>query len=327
MKLKQLGIRIAKYFFNIFRSYILFNKDRCRFVDYSGMLHQNNSEVKMLSDIAMKCHIIEKGLTMPDMKLGFGIARVVQIIQQCNNYITSHNSVNCQLLHAVGVLKEYLSVHQRAGFQFKNGFEEKINELVGKVNCIETCQLITSQTDYFANKLSSFDLFSASRHSLRHFSNEDINITTLIDAVKLAQNAPSSCNRQQARAYIVDKKEAIEQVLKCQNGHRGFGYLSNKLIVVTASVEEYNGILERNSAYIDGGLFMMNLLYALHFFEIGACTLNANFSSQKEKVMRNSLGVPKSEVFLAVIALGKAPKQFKVALSKRNNVEQILKVI
>jgi hypothetical protein len=71
--------------------------------------------------------------------------------------------------------------------------------------------------------------------------------------------------------YSVSNDTAIEQVLALQNGNRGFGHLAKRVLIVSADLHAFIGPIERNKAFVDGGMFAMSLLYALHRLELGAC--------------------------------------------------------
>ncbi len=47
--------------------------------------------------------------------------------------------------------------------------------------------------------------------------------------------------------------------------------------------------------YIDGGIFLMNLLYALHFKNIAACPLHCALNLFKERKIKKMLGMKRSE--------------------------------
>jgi hypothetical protein len=50
--------------------------------------------------------------------------------------------------------------------------------------------------------------------------------------------------------------------LKLQGGIRGFGHLTNKLIVITSDTAVF--LMMKDQAFIDGGMYAMNVLYGLH---------------------------------------------------------------
>ena len=279
-----------------------------------------DSLVKIESQISMICHIIEKGLTMPNMKLGFGKDNILKLSKMIEIYIEKGFDIKrVQVQHAVSVLLEYIEVHKDLKFQLDEKIISTISKISKRTNIVKasTQHNYTPET-FFADINSSFDKFSSSRHSVRNYEGE-VNIDDIVKAVKLANNTPSSCNRQASRVYIIKDKQTIKQVLECQNGHRGFGELADKLIVLTADMRVYNGLYEKNSVYVDGGMYGMNLLYALHQNKIAACTLNCYLSVEKEIKLRGILDIPESEVFVFILSLGKVPNEFKVAISQRNN--------
>ncbi|HOW51075.1 MAG TPA: nitroreductase family protein [bacterium] len=303
-------------------------RDGRRYAKYSGMIHHENDQVKLIARITMTYHGIEKGLTMPEMRPGFGMEAMNTLITLCDEYLRrEYDATHCQFLHAVGVVEEYRKVHEEKGFTIAQPLLNKIVELTGKVRDVQRAEQIESgAAEYFKETSTPFDNFSGSRHSIRNFSDAEVEVESIKKAISLARNAPSSCNRQSPRAYIIQDKELIGKVLSLQNGNRGFGHLANKLVVVTAEQGVYNSIKERHSAWIDGGMFAMNLLYALHFHRIGACTLNCYFSPSAEDRVRALCGIPRSEVLVVIIALGAVPEKFRIPLSKRLSVDEIMRI-
>lgn len=121
-------------------------------------------------------------------------------------------------------------------------------------------------------------------------------------------------------------KEKISEILTLQGGNRGFGHLADKLIVLTQEQGISHGVYERHQIYVDGGMFAMNLLYALHYKKIVACSLNCNFSMMKERKMRKICNVDSSEMFVMMISCGIAPDNFKIASSKRIPLSNLLTI-
>lgn len=308
--------------------YAYYKEDMVRYIDHSGVRKKLDNKIKVVAAIAMDCHIVEKGLTMPQMKFGYGYDMIHRLIGHCNRYLDrGYDLPQLQLDQAVGVLSEYVDIHKKSNFEIDKVIAHKIETLTSKVRSNEDgAQLSFDAESYFKDTESSFDRFSSSRHSLRHLKGS-VSTQQIIKAVDLAKNAPSSCNRQPSRVYIVEHEEKIKQILEQQQGHRGFGHLADKLLVVTAEIGIYNSVVERNSAYIDGGMFGMNLLYSLHYHRIGACTLNCYFTTHTEQKVRDILGMPQSEVAIFILILGGVPKEFKVACSKRSKVDDIVKTV
>ena len=144
--------------------------------------------------------------------------------------------------------------------------------------------------------------------------------------MRIAQKSPSVCNRQSSKVYIIDNEELKGKILKMQNGNRGFGHLANKIIIVTSNLKAFNGIGERNQSYIDGGMFGMSLLYALHYKGLGTCAVNWAVNSNQDKKIRKELNINLSENILFMVLVGHIPNMFNVAKSTRKNMSDILKV-
>ena len=71
-------------------------------------------------------------------------------------------------------------------------------------------------------------------------------------------------------------------------------------------------------------MYAMNLLYALHAYQIGACALNWRGGGKTDDKLRTLLYIPNNEEIIMVIATGYPPKEFKYVSSTRNDVEESL---
>lgn len=282
----------------------------------------------LIGRIIRKYHVIEKGLTMPDTHLGFGKEVLISLCDTCIQYIKTFEDNEEQLLHAIGVILEYQSFHKVNKYQLDTDIVRKISDLKQLISVpIECSQKTKQKTVYFKDTEACFPLFAASRSSVRNYSSEVVPIEKINNAIEIARSTPSACNRQCWRTYIFTDKCKIEEILVTQGGNRGFGHLTNKLIIVVAEVGVFSGIAERNEAFIDGGMYAMNLLYALHYQKIASCILNCCNNVEKDIKLRILCGIKDSEVFIAMISCGNPPEEFKVANSKRYAVESLNKII
>ncbi len=293
-----------------------------RKVFYLGILNRE----KMLSSIISTYHVIEKGLTMPERRLGFGRDKVLYLIGLCEEYIKRYGDKDEQLLIAVGVLVEYRNLHYEEGFILSADVDMALKRIIEKFDTLpQVKQKFFTREEYFAHFHDSFDVFSRSRHSLRNYAGK-IELEDLKKAISLAGNAPSACNRQSVRVKVIAGKEKVNAVLNIQNGNRGFGYLADKLIVLTSAVSAWS-VRSRNGIYIDGGIFAMNLLYALHFYKIGACTLNCYLTPAQNRKMRKILELPPFEEIVLLIAVGGVPDSFSVTASHRSQADSFTTIL
>lgn len=301
--------------------------DAKRFIIHSNAINSLNNQEKLLGVIIAEYHVIEKGLTMPEFRPGFGLEKMRSLIFHCTLFSSGECcEISGQFSHALKVITEYKKVHELLSYTLDKELLLSIDLLLSKFsNTLSSSQLFMRKDEYFKFKESSFLQFSQSRHSVRNFEGS-IDISRYEKAVCLAQNAPSACNRQPTRVYLIQSKDIISKVLSLQSGNRGFGYLADKLIILSAEIGGYLHVHERNTAYIDGGIYAMNLLYALHFYEIGACTLNWSSTIENDRKIRKICEINESETIILLIACGNVPDQFKLALSHRNTSAEILNI-
>ncbi|MBN2070251.1 MAG: nitroreductase family protein [Candidatus Krumholzibacteriota bacterium] len=297
--------------------------DLLRYSKYSRTFG-NDNPAKMMGTIIVQYHVIEKGLTIPETRLGFGKISVIALCKSCMEYITTYGQNHEQLDHAIGVILEYEEHHESRSFILDDEVTAVISQLKELIRegIESTAQIQTTKNAFFKKVNSPFLEFSNSRSSIRNYTKEDLSLVKILDALELARNTPSACNRQAWRTYVFSDKKKIAKILEAQGGNRGFGHLANKLIVITGELGVFCNTNERNQVFIDGGMYAMNLLYALHYNEIAACILNCSFDFEKEHEIKEFSGIKESEVLVAMVACGVAPVKFKIALSPRNSLEE-----
>lgn len=301
--------------------------DAKRFIRFSG---KNDSEESLAGLITNNMHSIEKGFTMPDFRYGFGQKRLEEVLDQCilymKRYALEGSDYNKALIVAAAkTAYDYKKVHLEAETMIPLSLLNKIDTFLSYFPDLQTdsIQIETTKELFFSYRDADFKTFSNSRRSARNFTDEPIDVETMKKAIALAQNAPSACNRQSPRVYLVESRETIKEVFKYQGGNRGFGQTVDKLIVVCSYLGNYHDT-ERNCAYIDGGIFTMNLAYALHYYGVGACILNWSATKKRDKKVRKILSVRDSEVIVDLIACGNVPSEFKVCRSEKKELHHIL---
>jgi nitroreductase len=301
--------------------------DAIRFSKYSNSYTRWDNSEKLIGQIIAEYHVIEKGLAMPNMRLGFGKELINDLILHCNLYAFKFDIQKEQFIYALRVIKEYKLEHEKQNYSLEESLLKSIDNLLSNnILLSPSKQIIMTKKNYFKFNKSSFKDFSNSRKSLRNFTGI-VDLDIIKKAIALAQNAPSACNRQPSRVYVVQEKGRIEKALKVQSGNRGFGHLANKLIILTVESGAFLGLHERNDLFVNGGIYAMNLLYALHYYQIGACPLNWAKMPEQDLELRKICNILPSEAIIMLIACGGVPDKFKLVASHKDDSSNILKVI
>ena len=315
---------LKPYYYIRRRNYIksLYNYNFKRFLQYSS---RKDSEESLIGSLTKDAHSIEKGLTMGEFRAGFGRDRLLGLLKGCETYINQYGLSNVQIHHIARVVNDYKLCHKSLGFQLDETVCREVDHFLSHFECSteSDIQINCTKNSYFDKNHSDFAEFCKSRHSCRDFDGTSVSMDKIDKAVRLAQSAPSACNRQPARVYVIESKEKIAAVLAFHGGNRGFSEKIDKLIMICGYIPCYN-TTERDCVYTDCGIFAMNLAYALHYYEIGACILNWSMDNKKDKECRQVIPVPDEEVICSLIACGNVPATFKVCNSGKKNLESII---
>lgn len=286
----------------------------------------NNSEAeKAQRDLTLMYHIVEKGLTMPEPRLGFGKQVVLELAKVIFRYDKMGLPKEAmEFRQSVSVLKEYAEMHAKLTFILDAEVSEALSTIIANYpDVVGEKQQKVSRDDYFKDKDKPFDVFCRSRYSVRSFSQKEVPIPVLYDCIELAQKSPSFCNRQPTRVHIVKSPEKKAQLMAIQNGNRGFGHLAETLLVISSVISTTKDIHERNENHLNAGLFSMTLLNALHFNSIGGCSLNWSVLEDREIEIRNILTIPENEIVIMIIACGYLPDEIALASSPRKTAIEI----
>jgi nitroreductase len=300
-------------------------------IDYFNYIFQSgiftkNTETKLLAFITFTYHTLEKGFSMPSIRLGFGKKKVRVLIEKVSLYIDSgYNVSRSQFIAACSVLKKYYDLHKQMEYNIHPYFTGKefntinkyANEHIGgAIEC--------SKKTYFPVTYTNYSNFVRSRHSIRNFTETRIDLENIKRAVELANHCPSACNRQSSKVYLINMQQDVDAILKIQQGVLATADKIHQLLVVTSNRNYFFTSGERNQLFVDGGIFLESLLLSLHNEQVGSCTLHWSLNNHHDKEISSILGLSKSEKVIALIAIGNIENDFKVPFSHRKEIDELL---
>lgn len=208
--LKKISNRLNFIFYTHSSRYklrYLYSYDRKRFIRHAGSLHHEEKEQKLAS-VIMAYHVVEKGLSMPERRLGFGHDAVLELISLIRDYSEKFPQ-NDQILHAISVLDAYREMHRKENFSLRPDLQQALDSLLADFPPAvkEDGQIEITRELYYAHLESSFPEFSASRHSVRHF-NGPVSLEQIERAVSLARNAhpPATGSIPASIASVIRKR-------------------------------------------------------------------------------------------------------------------------
>jgi nitroreductase len=289
-----------------------------------------NSE-QLTAVIVMEYHRLEKGLSLAERRMGASQDVVQRLVSAICEHVERFG-FNDSVAIGLSTLESYklenqdfdfpedtLSAFQRVASFSSNRYTRNGEQSSGY-------REISRKDIEDSSKGVELSFFKR-RHSIREYTGEAIDRGYVNQMLEVALTTPSVCNRQAWRVYAIDSRDLIRDVLKFQNGNRGFTEKVALLFVVVTDQRRFVSVEERNQGWIDGGLFSMNLMLGIHSLGFGSCPLNWCASRENDNALRDLLKIPDYESVIMLISVGKIPERLRVAASTRRSVADVLKFV
>lgn len=253
------------------------------------------------AQITKDYHRIEKGLALKAPRPGFGSDVAGRLSRDLNRYpaMVGHDPAVAEYARsALADLNAWHSVQDREG-------------------------VVTKPHNRPASVIDA-ESFFASRSSVRDFANRPVEPGVIQEAAELALWSPSVCNRQAWGLWAFHDRATVQALAALQNGNAGFREQIPCLIVVAVDARLFAGAGERNQRWIDGGLYAMSLVWALHALGVDSCMLNWSVENAHTARLRAAADIPDHFDVITMVAVGYAREGARVTRSPRRHIEQVL---
>lgn len=271
--------------------------------DFFGGISNNRAALRV--QISKDYHRIEKGLALGEPKQPFGD----RVVDRLNRNIPLYRDLrqNSQLVSIAESRVSELQTWNERGIRNDGVSLKRPQSLDRRMDPAE------------------LENFFESRRSVRHFSNKPVPRETIDLALKCAVESPSVCNRQPWRVDVIDDPEKVIETLTYQNGNTGFRESVKTLLVISVDCSLFSGPGERNQRFIDGGIFSMSVVLALHAAGVSSCMLNWSRNNSHSQALRTYLSIPPRFEIMMMVATGFAHIDALVATSPRKPLESVRK--
>lgn len=290
--------------------------------------NKKNNYDHLAAELIRNTHSIEKGLSISNIRLGFGHAKqkeMMDIIEKLKGIKNDYYDEAIKM--AVTALDEYVSYHDK--MKYSDDFIKDIKSFLktNKKYIVKsyggTVKLDCKELKFDEKEI---ERFFKTRHSIREFSGKPVEREKIKKAVDLARRCPSACNRQGVRAYVVDKNKSAK-LLAQLSGVGGFADSLDKLIIITGKISAYRSS-EINQYLVSASIFAGYLSLTLHLYGLGACVIQRPVVYSKEsEALKEELGIPKDEQLVCIIGVGNISGVINVPVSHRIKLDEVLKFI
>ena len=217
-------------------------QDMWLFLRYNGHSPIESRQRRLFHKTIIEAHTIEKGLALPQPKPHFGQAKIAAMLDMNAGWTPPEGDLSRSML--VGALRDY----QRS-FAGTPAPDTHLAELVRDFVAAHDAPSARGGVRHVQESRAANPAavaFLESRFAAREFSPRALSDAELDAVARLAQRAPSQCNRQSSRLHVYREQTRIRRLLELQGGARGFAENVPTLFVVTSEITAWGGPQQRN---------------------------------------------------------------------------------
>lgn len=267
-------------------------------------------------------HRLEKGLIMRPRRSIFALDYIGETLTVFDSARKIDGFSEKELIWASAVLSEYFSVIDTSHAALKAHFD--FFESLNITNKHEAIPYISQDRAQHTVSYTQLNDLAKARRSTRWYQDKPVSRTLISDAVNIATQAPSACNRQSFRFICIDEKSLISKVAKLPGGTAGFSDNIPCLMAVVGDHSAYLEVRDRHAIYIDSSLASMQFMLACETLGLATCAINWPELKQLDKRVTSLLKLPQHERIIMFIAVGYALPEGGIAYSSKKTAEQLL---
>lgn len=273
-------------------------------------------------------HRIEKGLIMRPLREVFALEYIEETQKAYELAYQSSIHQSEELAWAKSVLTKY---YETVSLERSSLLTRLANEF-SQLNQVDSSNAhYSNKTPYKHQELASnqltfeeFSQFIDMRRSTRWFKQTPVCRNKVKQAITLASQAPSACNRQPYEFYVVDQQPLLSQVSKLAIGGAGFASNIPCLIAVVGDYSCYEHERDRHVIYIDASLAAMQFMQTLPTLGLASCPMNWPELSVVDTKIARLLKLPNYKKTIMLIAVGEPELDGGIPYSQKKSAEQLV---
>ncbi|WGF87263.1 nitroreductase family protein [Marinivivus vitaminiproducens] len=159
------------------------------------------------------------------------------------------------------------------------------------------------------------------RRSVRWYLQQPVPRDLIDQAVAVAAQAPSACNRQPFTFRVYDDPALVRQVAEVPMGTRGFAQNFPAIVVIVGQLRAYFNERDRHVIYVDASLAAMSFMFALETLGLSSCSINWPDQEPQESRMRELLNLEADERVVMLVSLGYPDPTGEVPYSGKKSID------
>ncbi len=164
---------------------------------------------------------------------------------------------------------------------------------------------------------------SVRRRSVRWFEDREVPRQAIDDAMAVAAESPSACNRQPFEFRVYDKPAEAKLIASLPGGAAGFLDSLPAVVAVVGTLDAFFSDRDRHIIYIDASLAAMSFMLALETLGLSSCVINTPGYEAAEMRLSETLGLAEYERPVMLIALGYPDVSGMVPRSQKKELDKL----
>lgn len=161
------------------------------------------------------------------------------------------------------------------------------------------------------------------RRSVRWFDGRPVPRDLIDQALKVAFEAPSACNRQPFVFRFYDEPEKVRALMELPMGTRGFAHNVPVACAIVGQLRAYPSPRDRHLIYIDGALAAMGFMLALETLGLSSCPINWPDVASREAAIAKSLDLAPDQRVVMLMAVGYPDPDGMVPFSQKQPLDSL----
>lgn len=284
---------------------------------------RNGDPASMLTQLRRDIHRMEKGMIMRPRRIPFGKDYVSNAVNAFVSLDSDGTLPREDRQWAVDVISHYLTIMDGTDEDWLGRAREEFLRHEAIVESPEFIPFLRETSPESPISSEQFRVLAERRRSVRWFLPKEVDQNLLDQAVGIAGQSPSACNRQNIRFSFFSGEPAAKSVLDCAGGTKGFSHQVPCVGVVIGKNGGYRHTFDRHAIFIDGGLASMAFQFALETMGISSCCINWPDVASRNSRIRKIVDIDPDETVLMLIAIGYADPFGAIPSSRKRGITSL----
>lgn len=268
-------------------------------------------------------HMLEKGLTMRPLRSTFAVDYIERAVQDYVDLRVAASPFSPEELEWAGeVLRRYFDATSRSQDPAVAAARRLFQHHEGGGATSERGPSTPRVSDSII-EVSALEALARQRQSVRWFTDAAVPRSVVDQALEIAAEAPTACNRQPYRFHIFDEPDLARAVAAVPMGTAGYASSISSIVVLVGDMSAFADDRDRHLIYIDGCLAAMSFILGLEAQGISTCCINWPDLADRERAMADLLGLNPWEKPIMLIAYGYADDTGLAPYSQKKPIDAV----